>query len=95
MAGHSGKLRLNFVRDTLSLVFDGGAITAIGRYEPDHVEDADALFPGLTFLQLLFGYRTLEELDTAFADCFPSHAEAVVLLNALFPKRPSYVRALN
>ena len=55
------------------------------------MEDADALFPDLTFLQLLFGYRSYDELDMAFADCFANNAEAAVLLNALFPKRPSYV----
>lgn len=58
-------------------------------------EDADALFPELTFLQLLFGYRSYEELDAAFADCYAEKAEAAVLLNALFPKRPSFVRGLN
>jgi len=53
------------------------------------------LFPDLTFLQLLFGYRSYAELDMAYPDCYATHAEAVVLLNALFPKRPSYVTALN
>ena len=95
VAGHSGSLRLNFATDTLKLTFEDGLITEIGRYEPEEVEDADALFPGLTFLQLLFGYRNLEELDLAMADCYARNVEARVLLNALFPKRPSYINALN
>ena len=95
MAGHTGTLRLNFYRDSLMMTFVDGEITGIDRYEPKNVEDADALFPDPTFLQLLFGYRSYEELDLAFADCYAENAEAAVLLNALFPKRPSYVWGLN
>ncbi|MFN2252782.1 MAG: hypothetical protein ACK2U6_00975, partial [Candidatus Promineifilaceae bacterium] len=94
MAGHSGTLRLNFYRDTLKLTFDAGAITEIGRYQPDDIEDSDAQFPDLTFLQMLFGHRSYDELDRAFPDLF-ADAEAIVLLEALFPKRPSYIRGLN
>ena len=46
-----------------------------------------AAFPDLTFLQLLFGYRSFEELQYAFADC----DEAQALLTALFPKQASGV----
>jgi predicted acetyltransferase len=95
MAGHSGTLRLNFYRSTLTLLFDKGKLREIGTYEPGHIEDADALFPDLTFLQLLFGYRSYEELDFAFADCYAVNAEAAVLLNCLFPRRPSDINPLN
>jgi predicted acetyltransferase len=95
MAGHSGKLRLNFYRSTLTLLFEQGRLKELGSYEPGHVEDADALLPDLTFLQLLFGYRSFEELDFAFADCYASDAEAAVLLNCLFPRRPSDINPLN
>jgi hypothetical protein len=43
------------------------------------------------FLQLLFGYRSLEELEYAFADCYSETPEAAVLLNVLFPKQASNV----
>jgi predicted acetyltransferase len=94
VAGHTGTLRLNFFTDTLKITLKEGKIAEIGRYEPDDVEDADATFPGLSFLQLLFGYHSFEELDEALPDCFARHAEARVLLHALFPKRPSYIDAL-
>jgi len=94
MAGHSGTLRLNFYTDTLKLTFEEGALTEIGRYQPDDIEDSDAQFPDLTFLQMLFGHRSYDELDRAFPDLF-ADAEAIVLLGALFPKRPSYIRGLN
>ncbi len=95
MAGHNGTLRLNFYRSNLTLLFEKGKLIEIGTYEPDHVEDADALFPDLTFLQLLFGYRSFDELDFAFADCYAEKAEAAVLLNCLFPKRPSDINPLD
>lgn len=95
VAGHTGRLRLNFFRDALSLRFKEGRLSEIGRYKPRTVEDADALFPELTFLQLLFGYRSLQELDAAFADCYAENPEAAVVLEALFPKRPSWVSPLN
>ena len=95
MAGHSGTLRLNFYRSNLTLLFEKGRLKEIGTYEPGHVEDAEALFPDLTFLQLLFGYRSFEQLDFAFADCYAINAEAAVLLNCLFPRRPSDVSPLQ
>jgi hypothetical protein len=49
------------------------------------------MFPDRTFLQLLFGFRGLEELETMFVDCVVRTNEARVLLTALFPKRPSDV----
>jgi hypothetical protein len=42
-------------------------------------------------LQLLFGYRSLAELEHAFADCQVDSEEKSVLLNSLFPKRPSAI----
>ncbi len=52
---------------------------------------AMAMFPGLTFLQLLFGFRGLAELEAAFPDCIVRTNEARALLTALFPKRLSDV----
>jgi len=88
MAGHTGTLKLNFYRSQMTLVFDKGKLTEIGTYEPERVEAGDAVFPDLTFLKLLFGHRSLEELDAARADCYANN-EATVLLPILFPKRPS------
>ena len=55
---------------------------------------AMAMFPGLSFLQLLFGFRSLEELEAAFPDCFVRTHEVRALLTALFPKQASDVWAL-
>jgi hypothetical protein len=42
-------------------------------------------------LQLLFGYRSLHELRYAFPDVRVENSTAEVLLNALFPKKFSWV----
>jgi hypothetical protein len=95
MAGHSGALRLNFYRSQLALTFDQGKLTDVGPYTPKHFFDCDAFFPDLTFLHLLFGYRTWEEVRHIRADCHPNNAEAAVLLTILFPKQPSWVLELG
>ncbi|MGB3717852.1 MAG: GNAT family N-acetyltransferase [Candidatus Promineifilaceae bacterium] len=95
MAGYSGLLRLNFYVRQLTLTFEDGKISEIGTYEPKDFFDGDAYFPGLTFHQLLFGYRSLEELKFAHPDCFTEKNEAAVLLPILFPKRPSYITMLS
>jgi hypothetical protein len=53
-------------------------------------EEGDAWFPDHSFLQLLFGYRSLGELEHAFPDCAARDPATRVLLEGLFPKRPSY-----
>jgi hypothetical protein len=95
MAGHSGLLRLNFYTDTLQLTFANGRLAEVGRFTPDYMEDGDALFPDLTFLQLLFGHRSLEQLDAAHPDCYANNPGARILLDALFPYMPSNVSAAN
>ncbi len=89
MAGHTGTLRLNFYTTFMTMEFERGSLRRLGEYEPKEVADGDAMFPDLTFLQLVSGHRSLEELVDARADCYVRKPEAEVLLKALFPKRPS------
>ncbi len=93
MAGYSGTLRLNLYRQHVTLMFDGGRLTAVGTFTPDRVEDGDAHFPDLTFLHVLLGHRTLAEVNYIYADAYANPA-ATVLLNILFPRRLSHVAAL-
>jgi hypothetical protein len=88
-AGHSGTLRLNLYTQQITLVFAAGRLQEVGTFTPRQLEEGDALFPDLSFLQLLFGYRSFAELDEMFPDCYAENAETAVLLEALFPKRPS------
>jgi hypothetical protein len=87
---YSGELKISFYRDGgLRLAFERGQLTIVEAWKPDKEESA--AFPGLTFLQLLFGYRSFEELRQAFADCYWSNNEARAVLTSLFPKRLSDV----
>jgi hypothetical protein len=95
MAGYSGELKLNFYRHALALNWKDGRLHAVSPYETKHVEDGGVLFPDLTFLELLFGNRSFEALHHSWADCFANSAEAEVLINILFPKRPSDVSPLG
>lgn len=90
-AGHTGELRISFYRGGLRLVFEQGFMTVAEPWAPTSEDEGEAAFPDLTFLQLLFGYRSLEELEHAFADCWAWDEGARVLLPALFPKQPSRV----
>jgi hypothetical protein len=87
--GHTGELKLDFYRDGLRLVFEGGKLIAAEKWTATREDGGSAGFPGLTFLQLLFGYRTLAELQAAFADCWVDGDDARALVNALFPRQTS------
>ena len=103
-AGHSGALTLGFYRDGVRLTFERGALKTVEAWEPAiTVQGLEfgrassdprrplAMFPDLTFLQLLFGFRSLEALEAAFPDCVVRTQEARALLEALFPRSPSDV----
>jgi hypothetical protein len=93
-AGYTGKLKISFYRDGLRMVFESGRITAVEPLQVTSEAETDASFPDLTFLHLLFGHRSLDELRHAFTDCYWENNTARVLLNALFPRRLSNVYPL-
>ena len=103
-AGHTGSLTLGFYRAGVRLAFERGKVTAIEPWTVDvGVRGVEfgrpsgdprrplAMFPDLTFLQLLFGFRALAEIEAAFPDCIVRTGEARALLEALSPKTPSSV----
>lgn len=95
-ASHSGELRLDFFRDGLRFTFAAGKVAAIEPWRrPIWGERQHATFPPLVFLQLLFGYRSLDELRYAFPDLRIGQHEIAGLLEALFPKRNSRVAMLD
>lgn len=89
-AGYSGEIKITFFRTALRLKLENGRITEAENTPPGKWMHADAAFPPYTFLQLLFGYRSLDELKYSFADCWTSE-KAAVLLSVLFPKKLSDV----
>lgn len=94
-AGFSGKLRLSFYRRHLSIIFEKGKLGDVSYYTPKHYFDCDVFFADLTFLHLVFGHHTLEELNSVRADCYATKSETAVLLNILFPKQHSWVAGLE
>jgi len=89
LVGHTGELKISFYRDGLHLVLENGRLTTVEQWAPTEDDQGAAKFSDRTFLQLLFGYRALEELEYAFADCGAGTDEARALLKALFPKQAS------
>ncbi len=95
LAGYSGTLTLNFYRGGLQLDFAKGKLTGAENWHmPPWHSGADAGFPPLVFLQLLFGRRSLEELQYAFPDVEAKN-EVELLLRTLFPASPSWVFPLG
>jgi hypothetical protein len=92
IAGYSGEVKVTFYRDGVRLVFDAGRLVTVEAWKPTPVgHTGEAAFPPHTFLQLLFGYRSLDMLKMSFVDCWTDREEIHVLLNALFPRQPSNV----
>ncbi len=87
---YTGDLKTSFYSRGLHVRFQPGRISVEG-WTPERVEAGEAAFPDLTFLQNLFGFRSLEELRHAFPDCSVRMDDARVLLPVLFPKKDSNV----
>jgi hypothetical protein len=104
LAGHTGTLTLSTYREGVRLVFaDGRLATAepwalardvVGQEFGQPSSDPRrpmALFPELTLLQLILGYRSLDQIQDAFPDCLVRGGEPRALLHTLFPRTQSDV----
>ena len=89
--GVSREFKISFYRAGLRFVIDHGHITTIESWKPAPKDEGDIAFPNLTFLQILFGYRSYEELHYAFPDCWCDEQDVRILINALFPKKASNI----
>ena len=87
LAGHTGELRVSEYVRGFQLKFGRGKIAA-ETWQPD--DGRYAMFPPYTFLQLLFGRRSLSDLCYMYPDC-RMEDEAAVLLDVLFPRHSSNV----
>jgi GNAT superfamily N-acetyltransferase len=93
-AGHNGTLRINTYHGGFWIRLEDGALADAGELAPMHPEDGDAAFPDHSFLQLLFGRRSMDRLLEARPDCRAKDDAVAGLLDALFPEAPSFVFAL-
>jgi len=83
-----GNLNFNFWRFTVRLSIENGSIGDIRVI--DGCEDRSIGLNPLAFAQLLTGYRSLEELESTYPDC-RVHPNFKRMIDALFPKMPSYI----
>ncbi|MBM3151272.1 MAG: GNAT family N-acetyltransferase [Chloroflexi bacterium] len=95
IVGYRGSLQVSFYRSGLRLAFEAGRLSAAEAWQPKPGDGGQAAFPDLSFLQLVFGYRSFEELEQSYADCWYSSDEARLLLDTLFPKKASSVMFVN
>jgi hypothetical protein len=86
--GHSGEYMIGMYPNGIRLTLEDGRIH-FDPWKPENADDGNAGFPELTFLQILFGYRSMDELKYAFPDSWWSDAGTRIVLNALFPKKSS------
>lgn len=92
--GHTGELKLNFYRSGIRILMEQGSIKTIEAWQPTPDDEGSAAFPDHTFLHLVFGNNTMEELRALRADLYANGNANYVVLNALFPKHPSDVWAI-
>lgn len=92
---YSGELHITLYRGGLHLIFEDGTLKLAEPWRsPVYSTIEDAGFPPLVFLQLLFGYRSLDDLRYAYPDVRVKD-EAELLLKTLFPMKPSWVVPLG
>ena len=85
--GYTGDLKLNFYKDGVKVVLDNGKIVSAEPWRESKDDKDSARFPNLTFLQLLFGFRSMKEINHMYPDCYARNAEQAELLKVLFPKK--------
>jgi hypothetical protein len=91
-AGHNGEFKISFYRSGLRMRFESGQLVKVENWNPTPKSySGNAAFPDLTFLKLVFGYRSMEELKYAFPDCITENDSGHALLDVLFPKQVSAV----
>lgn len=88
-AKFTGKLEIVFSRETLIIEFNHGLIKSVEMTKPANRTTASASFPELTFLQLLFGRRSVDQLLKSFPDCSVKSKAEHHLLQTMFPKQTS------
>ncbi|NSW54195.1 MAG: GNAT family N-acetyltransferase [Anaerolineae bacterium] len=85
-AGYSGEIKVNMYTGGLRLRFEGGTMVESAPWRPTREDNGQARFPAHTFLHLLFGHRTSDEINHLYADAGvdTGHKD---LLTTLFPKK--------
>ena len=89
--GFTGEIKVTEYVRGFKLKIEQGKISA-EAWTPD--DSDNAMFPPYTFLQLLFGRRSLSDLRTMYPDCILQD-EAAAVFEVLFPRRYSNVMPIG
>jgi hypothetical protein len=100
LRGISETVRFNFYRDGMELIFEDGKIKDVQPWRAtagDYGQSGfgNAIFPELTFLKLLFGYKSRAELQVMFPDCIMDSDKTTALIDILFPKQVSNILPIH
>jgi GNAT superfamily N-acetyltransferase len=88
-AGYTGRVDLSLYHSGLRLQIDAGRLTEVETWQPSTDRPGHVGLPDLTFLQLLFGFRSLPELRDFLPDCLVRHETVGAVVEALFPPQVS------
>jgi hypothetical protein len=91
LAGYSGVFEMSLYRPGFTIEFNKGRIETIEYWLPESIWRADVSMPERAFLYLLFGSRSLAEIDASYPDCRIRTDLARVILEILFPRTPSVI----
>ncbi len=90
--GWTGDLHIDLYQDGFRLRFDHGQLTAVGpwiRPTDDREAGVDARIRRDDLLHLLFGSRSVDEVERTTADCLLTTDAGALLLDVLFPTMPT------
>jgi len=91
VSGYTGDLSIHsFNKTATTIKFDEGRIVDVTEDVLHPEWKADAAFPNHTFLNVLFGHRSPDELVRTLPEVF-TNRKAAVLFDALFPLNPSSI----
>jgi hypothetical protein len=95
IVGFSGEFTIDFYRNGLRAVFEAGKLLHTEHWDvPIYGANPSMGSPQLVFLKLLFGYRSLDELRYMFPDVW-ARDDTNIVVNTLFPKKPSTVLGIS
>ena len=85
-SGYSDSVKIQLHRSGINVEFNDDEISNVENIAPVSWDDANARFPGLTFLPVLFGMRSVSETILAHTDANVESKADRHLMETLFPK---------